>query len=159
MCLIKWTHRSNIWWTTRSTREGGVHWRRSMNATPTWPSNKFQRHGAQTDLIHNVHIPVYKHIRTCWILKFNSWYNFQTSAMCSCGCYRRTFSVTLRASCLFTKSATIQHIKYDKQDQQEKAAFNERNPHMTKQQEPMARSPGGPQTYKGQGKDTLIIKW
>jgi hypothetical protein len=35
-------------------------------------------------------------------------------------------------------------LKYDKQDQQGKAAFNERNPHMTQQQEPMARSPGGP---------------
>jgi hypothetical protein len=34
-------------------------------------------------------------------------------------------------------------IKYEKQDQQGKAAFNERNPHMTQQQEPMARSPGG----------------
>jgi hypothetical protein len=33
--------------------------------------------------------------------------------------------------------------KYDKQDQQEKAAFNERNPHMIQQQEPVARSPGG----------------
>jgi hypothetical protein len=43
-------------------------------------------------------------------------------------------------------------IKYDKQDQQGKAAFNERNPHMTQQQEPMARSPGGPQTKTGQGK-------
>jgi hypothetical protein len=37
-------------------------------------------------------------------------------------------------------------IKYDKQHQQGKAAFNERNPHMTQQQEPVARSPGGPQT-------------
>jgi hypothetical protein len=27
-------------------------------------------------------------------------------------------------------------MKYDKQDQQGKAAFNERNPHMTQQQEP-----------------------
>jgi hypothetical protein len=36
--------------------------------------------------------------------------------------------------------------KHDKQDQQGKVAFNERNPHMTQQQEPMARSPGGPQT-------------
>jgi hypothetical protein len=36
--------------------------------------------------------------------------------------------------------------KYEKQDQQGKAAFNERNPHMTQQQEPVARSPGGPQT-------------
>jgi uncharacterized protein YydD (DUF2326 family) len=31
-------------------------------------------------------------------------------------------------------------IKYEKQDQQGKAAFNERNPHMTQQQEPTARS-------------------
>jgi hypothetical protein len=30
------------------------------------------------------------------------------------------------------------NIKYDKQDQQGKAAFNERNPPMTQQQEPMA---------------------
>jgi hypothetical protein len=44
-------------------------------------------------------------------------------------------------------------MKYDKQDQQGKAAFNERNPHMTQQQEPRARSPGGPQTKTGQGKD------
>jgi hypothetical protein len=35
-------------------------------------------------------------------------------------------------------------LVYDKQDQQRKAAFNERNPHMTQQQEPVARSPGGP---------------
>jgi hypothetical protein len=33
------------------------------------------------------------------------------------------------------------HVKYDKQDQQGKAAFNERNPHMTQQQELVARSP------------------
>jgi hypothetical protein len=38
------------------------------------------------------------------------------------------------------------YLKYDKQDQQGKAAFNERNPLMTQQQEPMARSPGGSQT-------------
>jgi hypothetical protein len=44
---------------------------------------------------------------------------------------------------------------YDKQDQQGKAAFNERNPHMTRQQEPVARSPGGPQTKTGQGKDNV----
>jgi hypothetical protein len=31
-------------------------------------------------------------------------------------------------------------MKYDKQDQQGKAAFSERNPHMTQQQEPVARS-------------------
>jgi hypothetical protein len=47
----------------------------------------------------------------------------------------------------------IINVKYDKQDQQGKAAFNERNPHMTQQQEPTARSPGGPQTKTGQGKD------
>jgi hypothetical protein len=34
--------------------------------------------------------------------------------------------------------------EYYKQDQQGKAAFNERNPHTTKQQEPAARSSGGP---------------
>jgi hypothetical protein len=46
------------------------------------------------------------------------------------------------------KKCVCQHtgVKYDKQDQQGKAAFNERNPHMTQQQDPMARSPGGPQT-------------
>jgi hypothetical protein len=37
-------------------------------------------------------------------------------------------------------------LKYDKQDQQGKAAFNKRNRHMTQQQEPVARSPGRPQT-------------
>jgi hypothetical protein len=47
-------------------------------------------------------------------------------------------------------------VKYDKQDQQGKAAFNERHPHMTQQQEPMARSPGGPQTKTGQGKDSSL---
>jgi hypothetical protein len=30
-------------------------------------------------------------------------------------------------------------VKYDKQDQQGKAAFNIRNPQMTQQQEPVAR--------------------
>jgi hypothetical protein len=44
------------------------------------------------------------------------------------------------------------NTKYDKQDQQGKAAYNERNPHMTQQQEPEARSPGGPQTKTGHGK-------
>jgi hypothetical protein len=37
----------------------------------------------------------------------------------------------------------------DKQDQQGKAAFNEHNPHMTQQQEPVASSQGGPQTKTG----------
>jgi hypothetical protein len=35
--------------------------------------------------------------------------------------------------------------KYDKQDRQGKAAFNERRPHPTQQQAPSARSPGAPQ--------------
>jgi hypothetical protein len=34
----------------------------------------------------------------------------------------------------------IKGLKYDKQDQRGKAAFNERNPYMTQQQEPVARS-------------------
>jgi hypothetical protein len=42
-------------------------------------------------------------------------------------------------------------IKHDKQDQQGKAALNERNPYMTQQQEPVTRSPGGSQTKAGQG--------
>jgi hypothetical protein len=42
-------------------------------------------------------------------------------------------------------------LKYHKQDQQGKAAFNERSPHPTLQQEPMARSQGGPQTKTGYG--------
>jgi hypothetical protein len=37
-------------------------------------------------------------------------------------------------------------LKYDKQDQQGKAEFNERN---QPPQEPTARSPGGPQTKTG----------
>jgi hypothetical protein len=43
-------------------------------------------------------------------------------------------------------------IKYDEQNQQGKAAFNERNPHMTQQQEPVEKSPDGPKTKTGQGK-------
>jgi hypothetical protein len=39
-------------------------------------------------------------------------------------------------------------LKYDKQNQQGMVAFNEPTPHMTQQQEPVARSPGGPQTKK-----------
>jgi hypothetical protein len=34
-------------------------------------------------------------------------------------------------------------LKYDDQDQQGKTAFNERNPHTTKQQELATKSPGG----------------
>jgi hypothetical protein len=43
----------------------------------------------------------------------------------------------------------LNYIKNDKQDQQGKAAFNERNLHMTQQQEPVARNPGGPKTGQG----------
>jgi hypothetical protein len=46
-------------------------------------------------------------------------------------------------------------LKYDKQDKQGKAAFNERNPHMIQQHEPVARSPGGPLTKSGQFKTYL----
>jgi hypothetical protein len=41
--------------------------------------------------------------------------------------------------------------KYDKQDQQGKSAFNERNTHTTQQQESATKSSGGPQTKTGQG--------
>jgi hypothetical protein len=51
----------------------------------------------------------------------------------------------------FKKKCPIK--KYDKHDKQGKAAFNERNLHVTQQLEPVARSPGGPKTKTGQGKD------
>jgi hypothetical protein len=41
--------------------------------------------------------------------------------------------------------------QYVKQDQQRKAAFNEREPQMLQQQKPVERSPEGPQTKTGQG--------
>jgi hypothetical protein len=47
--------------------------------------------------------------------------------------------------------------KYDKQDQQGKAAFKERNPQTTQQQEQAARSPGGPQTKTGQGTKSVML--
>jgi hypothetical protein len=49
-------------------------------------------------------------------------------------------------------------LEYDKQDQQGKAAFNERNPHTTQQQEPVGKSPGGPQTKTGQGTISVNTK-
>jgi hypothetical protein len=42
-------------------------------------------------------------------------------------------------------------VKYDKQDRQGKAAFNERSPHPTQQQASAAWSPGGLQRKTGQG--------
>jgi hypothetical protein len=42
-------------------------------------------------------------------------------------------------------------MKYDKRDQQRKVAFNERNFNMTQQQEPVAKSPGGPKTKTRRG--------
>jgi hypothetical protein len=42
------------------------------------------------------------------------------------------------------------YLKYDKQDQQGKAAFYGRNPHTIQQQEPVTKSPGGFQTKTGQ---------
>jgi hypothetical protein len=47
---------------------------------------------------------------------------------------------------------TLTTTKYDKQDQQGRAAFNEHSPHPTQYQGSVARSPGGPQTKTG--KDT-----
>jgi hypothetical protein len=61
-------------------------------------------------------------------------------------------------SCIVISSNAYQFSKinfskrYDKQDQQGKAAFNERNPHTTQQQKPEARSTGEPQTKTGPGK-------
>jgi hypothetical protein len=52
---------------------------------------------------------------------------------------------------MYVVLTTFSIIQYDKQNQQGKAVFNERNPHMTQQQEPEARSPGGPQTKTEQG--------
>jgi hypothetical protein len=49
-------------------------------------------------------------------------------------------------------------IKYDKQGQQGKVAFNERSPHITQQQELVARSPGGPQTKTGQGQSARTLQ-
>jgi hypothetical protein len=46
-------------------------------------------------------------------------------------------------TCIRTIFILIFVVKYDKKDQQGKAAFNERNPHTTQQQEPVASSPGG----------------
>jgi hypothetical protein len=57
---------------------------------------------------------------------------------------------------IFEKN-TVTLIKYDKPDQQGKAAFNERKPHTTQQQVSVARSPGDP-TKTGQGTDMLITK-
>jgi hypothetical protein len=50
------------------------------------------------------------------------------------------------------------NVIYDKQDQQEKAVFSERNPHTTQQQERAARSPGGPQTKTGNGTRQITDK-
>jgi hypothetical protein len=50
------------------------------------------------------------------------------------------FSILYINRTLDDSSGDLYPYKYDKQDQQGKAAFNERNPHTTQQQEPMARS-------------------
>jgi hypothetical protein len=55
------------------------------------------------------------------------------------------FSIKLSGKNRYNKvhyiSINISFLKHDKQDQQGKAAFNERNPHMTKQQEPNGKEP------------------
>jgi hypothetical protein len=53
---------------------------------------------------------------------------------------------------LFFSVFLIDDKKYDKQEQQGRAAFNERNTQTIYQQESVARSPGGLQTKTGQGK-------
>jgi hypothetical protein len=50
--------------------------------------------------------------------------------------------------------------KYDKQDHQGKAAFNEHNPNTTLQQEPVASSQGGPQRsywYRSHSGVTVVV--
>jgi hypothetical protein len=61
------------------------------------------------------------------------------------------FSVFFTFLCLLAEPCIDNHylfvtvrytcIQYDKQDEQGKAAFNERNPLTTQEQEPLARSP------------------
>jgi hypothetical protein len=43
-------------------------------------------------------------------------------------------------------------VKYDKQDQQGKAAFNERNPHTTQQQEPWQGAQADPKQKQDRAK-------
>jgi hypothetical protein len=66
-------------------------------------------------------------------------------------CYRCHCWIILSGSLLslLEIDSTVLSIKYDKQDQQGMAAFNERSPHMTQQQEPVVRSPDEPQTKTG----------
>jgi hypothetical protein len=47
-------------------------------------------------------------------------------------------------------------MKYDKQDQQGKAALYELNPHTTQQTEPAARSQEGSQTSKKQARTYIV---
>jgi hypothetical protein len=46
--------------------------------------------------------------------------------------------------------------KYDKQDQQGKVAFNERNPYTTQQQGPTAKSPGAKIWKQSESSEALI---
>jgi hypothetical protein len=50
------------------------------------------------------------------------------------------------------------YLKYNNQDQQGKAVFNERNPRTTQQQELMAMSQDGPRTKPGQGTRPITDK-
>jgi hypothetical protein len=59
----------------------------------------------------------------------------------------------LRKMAVFIEKPPVTSSKYNKQDQQGKAAFNERNPHTTQQQEPVARSPDGLQTKQDRAQD------
>jgi hypothetical protein len=60
------------------------------------------------------------------------------------------YVITVEASVVeFLRSLTL---KYDKQDQQGKAAFNERNPHMTQQQEPVQGAQANPKQKQDRAK-------
>jgi hypothetical protein len=48
--------------------------------------------------------------------------------------------------------------KHDKQDQQGKAAFNERKPHMTKQQKPNGKEPRRTLNIKRTGQNNCRIQ-
>jgi hypothetical protein len=72
-------------------------------------------------------------------------YAFRTSLFIKC----YIDGLSLRQTLLL--AGVNYNIIYDKQDHQGKAAFNKPSPRPTKKQEPVARSPGGPQTKTEKG--------
>jgi hypothetical protein len=66
----------------------------------------------------------------------------------------RLHALTFQAYLLRSRRAHVcmeYSLKYDKQDHQGKATFNEHIPRPTQQQESVARSPGGSQLKTGKG--------